>query len=553
MLFVDSYPITHKEDRIFIIMTGLIVVIFAGSVFLTSERFNNEQNSIKWFVWGIGSIVWLLLALLCVRDLKVLTLALFSRRLLKCLFVLGSFQALYVLFQSFDILPSNHDLLIVTGTFENPAGAVSVLALLFPAGLHLLCYSKSAERLGVVIQLLLYIAAIAVCQSRTGVLAAVLSASVYFLVGNRNLRLFVARPPVICCIAAIGLLGAFALFRWKSGSSNGRIFILTVSLGMIMRKPLFGYGPHGFTANYMVSQAAYFADNPDSVYAVLADNIIHPFNEYVNIAVNYGIAGLAAFIGIWALLAVNMVRRQDKGKSLWFAVLTSYAVLSAFSYPLHYAHVWFAMLALAVYSLRHLIPHGRYWAVRIPVMFLCLAVLFCFSLAARNELHWKMVQDKALEGYSFSMQKYYGKLHPDLKRNHLFLYNYAAEQNICSLYDESLRTVMESQKMLNDYDTQLLLADNYENIGDSAMTVAAYSLAHNMIPCRFVPLYCLMEFYWSRGDSLKACDFARQILEKPVKIPSEIVDMIKTKAEDYYLKHAAINYSDYCGTLITEQ
>ena len=163
-------------------------------------------------------------------------------------------------------------------------------------------------------------------------------------------------------------------------------------------------------------------------------------------------------------------------------------------------------------------------------MLLCLSGLVCLSLSARNELRWKMVQDKALEGYSYSMQKYYGKLYPHMKRNHLFLYNYAAEQNICGLYDESLRTVMESSKKLNDYDTQLLLADNYENTGDSAMAVAAYSLAHNMIPCRFVPLYCLMEFYRSRGDSLNAGDYARQILDKPVKVPSETVDMIKAKA-----------------------
>ena len=157
----------------------LSAAISAGSVFLTSARFDNEQNGIKWLVCGIGSIAWLILALLCVRDLKVLAGALFSRRLLKYLFVLGTFQALYVLVQYFGLLPSNHDLLKVTGTFENPAGAVSVLAMLFPAGIHLLYNSKGAERLGLVIQMLFYIAAVAVCMSRTGVVAVVLSASVY--------------------------------------------------------------------------------------------------------------------------------------------------------------------------------------------------------------------------------------------------------------------------------------------------------------------------------------------------------------------------------------
>lgn len=529
---IDSHSKENKAYVLNAVLTCLIVIIFTSSVFLTYVGFNNEQNAIKCFAWGAGSITWLLLTLLCVRNLRVLADTLFSRRLVKCLFVLGTFQALFVLVQFFGFLPSNHDLLKATGTFENPAGAVSVLALLFPIGIHLLCNSKGAERFGIVTQLVLYIAAIAVCQSRTGIMATLVSVSVYILVGYRKLRRFVARPQVICCIAAIGLLGACTLFRWKVGSSNGRILILLVSLGMIVRKPLFGYGLHGFTANYMVSQAAYFADNPDSAYGVLADNIIHPFNEYVNITVNYGITGLTVFIGIWVLLAVNVVRRQGKGMNLWFAVLTAFAVICAFSYPLHYAHVWFVMLLLAVYSLRHLIPHERHWAVRIPVILLCLAGLVCLSRVVRNELHWKMVEDKALEGYSYSMQKYYGKLYPHMKRNHLFLYNYAAEQNICGLYDESLQTVMESQKKLNDYDTQLLLADNYENIGDSAMAVAAYTLAHYMIPNRFAPLYCLMEFYNSCGDSVKALNYANQILEKPEKVPSETINDMKIKARE---------------------
>lgn len=129
-----------------------------------------------------------------------------------------------------------------------------------------------------------------------------------------------------------------------------------------------------------------------------------------------------------------------------------------------------------------------------------------------------------------SIMSYYGKLYPHMKRNHLFLYNYAAEQNICGLYDESLQTVMESQKKLNDYDTQLLLADNYVNLGDSAMAVAAYTIAHYMIPNRFAPLYCLMEFYNSCGDSAKALNYANQILEKPEKVPSETINDMKIKS-----------------------
>ncbi len=518
------------ERKKIVVLTNLIVIIFFGTIFLISARFNNEHNTVKWFVLAFGIVSWLVLSLLCVKDLNKILSELYSNLILKCLFIIGTIQALYILVQLFDILPSNHDYLKVTGSFENPAGAVSLLVLLFPVGMHIQYHSKGRERFYIFIQLLFYLVAIAACQSRTGLIAAILSTSVYFLVEHSSFRRFVTRPIVFCCIVSIGVLASYATYKWKVDSSNGRLLILFVSLGMISRKPLLGYGPHGFTSNYMVSQADFFLNNSDSSYSILADNIIHPFNEYINITVNYGIIGLVGFIGVWIFLSIILIKRQDNGKSLWLSVLAAFAVLCAFSYPLHYAHVWFIMLMLATYSLRIYIPHERHWAVRIPIMILCLAGLIYLGQIVRNELRWKIVEDKALEGYSFSMQKYYEKLYPKMKRNHLFLYNYAAEQNICGIYAESMKTAMESQKKLNDYEIQLLLADNYENIGDSAMAVATYSLAHNMIPNRFAPLYCLMDFYNSCGDSVKALDYAFQILEKPVKVPSDAINNMKIKA-----------------------
>lgn len=58
---IDFHLKEYKADVINAVLTCLIVVIFACSVFLTYGGFNNEQNSIKWFVGGTGTIAWLLL------------------------------------------------------------------------------------------------------------------------------------------------------------------------------------------------------------------------------------------------------------------------------------------------------------------------------------------------------------------------------------------------------------------------------------------------------------------------------------------------------------
>jgi hypothetical protein len=54
---------------------------------------------------------------------------------------------------------------------------------------------------------------------------------------------------------------------------------------------------------------------------------------------------------------------------------------------------------------------------------------------------------------------------PQMQHNPLFLYNYAAELNYIGRYEESLMITEECRLGWNDYDVQMLLADNLENTG----------------------------------------------------------------------------------------
>lgn len=65
---------------------------------------------------------------------------------------------------------------------------------------------------------------------------------------------------------------------------------------MISQKPILGYGENGFKNHYMTFQEQYFAKHHNSPYKDLADNITHPFNEYLLILTNYGILGLSILL-----------------------------------------------------------------------------------------------------------------------------------------------------------------------------------------------------------------------------------------------------------------
>ena len=84
---------------------------------------------------------------------------------------------------------------------------------------------------------------------------------------------------------------------------------------------------------------------------------------------------------------------------------------------------------------------------------------------------------------------------------------------------------------LNDYDVQLLLADNYFNLRNYEEAFKKYKTASNMIPSRFIPLGKMMNIYLLESDTAKATDVAKQILSKPIKVPSGEVYRIRKNAE----------------------
>ena len=126
--------------------------------------------------------------------------------------------------------------------------------------------------------------------------------------------------------------GTFLYFH-KQGSADGRLLIWRYTAEMASSRPLAGYGPGGFEAHYMDFQADYFARHPDSRFALLADDVKHPFCEYLGVAAEYGLVGLAAL----AAAAVLLVRLYRRGRG-WEAdcgllCAAGWAVFALFSYP----------------------------------------------------------------------------------------------------------------------------------------------------------------------------------------------------------------------------
>ncbi|MBQ9533896.1 MAG: O-antigen ligase family protein [Prevotella sp.] len=94
----------------------------------------------------------------------------------------------------------------------------------------------------------------------------------------------------VCASVLLGSL--YGVYLFKKDSADGRLLIWRCALEIVADKPLLGHGPNAVECHYMDYQAAYLKAHPESLYLLLADNVKHLYNEYLEILVRYGLVGL---------------------------------------------------------------------------------------------------------------------------------------------------------------------------------------------------------------------------------------------------------------------
>lgn len=514
-----------------------VILIFLGSVFLTSENFINTENTVKFYISIFGFFIGIILILLQKGKLKFEITKITSLNVIKGLYIVGVFQSIYGLLQYVGKFPSNHSSFAITGSFDNPAGFVAVLSMLFPIGVFWSIKSKKLEQRLVFFSTGLILFTIIISGSRAGLLAAIISMISVFNIEFQlfhRIRTFNKIKLLTFCTIVIVLLGAAALYKWKPNSVHGRLLIWDISLKMIIDKPIWGFGSKGFQADYMNYQAQYFEHTPNQIFIPLADNVLHPFNEFIKITVNHGIIGLILFVSLTIFMIRRIIKFSHSQKSIFLGGFISFIILSLFSYPLQYAPIWFLLCYFTLCVLSDLIPLKNIpLAIKIPIISLSLFSIIFFSFRMHYELKWKEIASKSLRGKTTQMLKEYEKIYPSMKYNSFFLYNYSAELNVSQQYKKSIIILNQCLNKYNDYDVQMLFADNYIHLSDTAKAIETYKYAENMIPCRFLPLYHIFNIYKTSGQNERALKYAKLIINKEVKIPSATVATIKYQANEF--------------------
>jgi O-antigen ligase len=399
------------------IILFLSFLLCVGTLFVSSAAFVNAQITPKWYCFAVGALA-VLVALVArfffpPKAQQPGSMAMWFGAIAAST---CTAQALYGALQYAGALPATNGFR-VTGSFDNPAGFAASLCAAFPFLLYF-AFGKSPWQRGLTwIAAGVVAVAVALSASRAGVFSLVVVCAAASFYKFPRLKKYKAAMLTLCLLVLAGL------YLQKKDSANGRMLIWRCSWEMVKEKPLLGYGAGGFKAGYMSVQAKYFEEHPDSELAMLAGNVNRPFNEYVGLAVSYGLAGVfLLFFAGWFIRKSYLRCKNTLQARMAAWCLLAVAVFACFSYPLAYPFVW----VVSIFSGALIVYHAKYRVKISPAIWaatrvaLVPAVAVAGVVATRrmaDEMRWCAAAHKSLRGQTEQMLPVYRQLYKSLSKN----------------------------------------------------------------------------------------------------------------------------------------
>lgn len=491
-------PKNIQIDIFYIIITTLSIILSFKATY------DNTYFYYTWYIIGF----WIIYSFFYFRNQKI-NLYLLSN-IYTFLGILLSISGIYQFFIGYNF---------ITGFYDNPAGYAITLTCFFPFTLSLYLNSKSNyTKCFYLVSCLLIISSIIISSSRTAIVALL---AILFFFGAKKHRYISFFFLILFSISLI--------FLFKTDSSLGRFFILKTSLSMLnMNNIWFGNGIGTFKKEYMNYQANQLQNSDNISYLQLADNISHPMNEYLLFLIENGIL----FLFLITIFMVTYFCRVQKNTPYFYCSI-AILITSFFSYPFHYPIVLF-MLA---YNLSVI----RWKTIEMPninsMLKSLLTILFVtweFYIVRDISINyiWKKQADRCQLGMFLEAKDTYQELLKYMSRNDSFLFNYSSILYNNNMNVESLQYTKMCFLLRNNYDVQLLLADNYFQLKDYKKAVYHYQIASCMCPNRFLPLYGEFLSYRKMNDVYNLRRLGEEILAKEIKVESRTIENIQNSVRD---------------------
>lgn len=529
MIIYRSRKLSHQCDNITYLISVGVLCVMAMSVLVVSDKFVDDIIMPKCYFTLITGLFFLLVVVICTfKTRSHLNYDLIYKQTCIGVILLGGIEAILALCPDCCALIYRRSGLV--GSFDNAAGLISCLCFIYPIVLFRIKDDTSIYRIVYIVAAILIILIVVLYRSRSGMICVVIL-SMLILLKNHKRRFW----GVVMCLL---LMLPMSILFFKKGSSQGRWLILRRSYEMFQQHMILGWGSHGFQSHYMNTQADYFSQFPTNPYTDLADNIHHPLNEWVCIAVNYGIVGIILCLTIAIVICLYYVKHKTYYGREGMVVFLSISFLSCFTYVFYYPFTWVVILFASVLVFNPLLKSIHFTAkvgalLRICIISLCMFFAYFMTSLTIQQIKWKDVSDTAKYGLAKRCLKEYSFLYATLGNSTDFIYNYAAVLYKAKEYKKSLAMICNVERRYADYDVLILKAECLAKMHRYGEALSAFQRAHYMCPSRFLPLFGQYRVYRECHDT-STCERLRTcILNKRVKVNSkEVLYMIYNVKND---------------------
>ena len=428
-------------------------------------------------------------------------------------FICASFFSIYLSFNQY-LMHSP----IINGAYDNPCGLALSLIVSIISLCNRITNAKPRKHLAFyALLIIICIIALLMCNSRAGQLSGFIIISFFFVKRYRKI-VFIA----FCCLTL------FAIFRNKTESTKGRCFIYATTLSMLdtPKHICFGYGYNGFRKYYMLRQAIKLKGKSFDIQQ-RADNIKHPLNEFLLLAVDYGV-----LFPILLILGIIVLLRRTVLDKIHMSFYCALFIFSMVSYPFRYPITWIALAwYIAFVNYKHTICIYIHRLV-VSICFLLsggFILLYAVNIAKTHYL-WNQAYNYSLLGRYNKVEILYSRLYWQLNKQPEFIYNYATFLKDTNRASKALSLI--DSFIIADYQVQMLKGALLMDLKRYNNAFLHFKLAHEMCPNRFIPLYQMYIVLKTNSKKHEQIELGRLILRKTVKIPSFEIEEIKRKVRN---------------------
>ena len=444
-------------------------------------------------LWWIGGAVFVYLAVRLVPEKH--------RRLLLYGFVLwGLVESVVAVLQQAGLVESNHRAFDVTGTFGNPGPLGGLLGMAGVLALGMACgrwrrNGKSA--VWAMLPAVIILCGLSLSGSRAGWMGVLVGMGA--LCGSAfhfSRRAYIIGVSFLC-LCAVGL------YFLKPDSADGRLLIWYNTLAMWTDNFLFGTGTGGWLANYMHFQADFFALHPSSSWGMLADNVTCPYNEFLRIAAEQGLLGLA--LAGWMLCEWFRYPSAGWEGNCLKGMLAAFLAFAFFSYPLDVYPLTLAFSVMAgMMKSRPLKAFRLLPCVKYGLAGVSMCILLSVSLWS-----YRIYKDALSDWSLFPFFRY----NPEI-------------MDICAqtgkfrehVPQRELELLEETARIIPTVETYCAMGYIHEKKGDYGRAEICYREAADMIPLRVTAKYRLFNLYLAWKDTVSAVRIGKGLLVQPVKV-----------------------------------